>query len=65
MELDKQKIMRLKADAKYTWEDIARIAKLENRQTAYDRWQRGNVKAAEFFAGVFGVYWSRPTGRKI
>lgn len=55
MELDKQKIMRLKADAKYTWEDIARIAKIDNRQTAYDRWKRGNANAAKFFAGVFGV----------
>jgi hypothetical protein len=47
--------MKLKAKAAYTWEDIARIAKIDNRQTAYDRWQRGNVNAAKFFADVFGV----------
>ena len=55
MELDKKKVIKLKAAAGYTWEDIARIAKIDNRQTAYDRWKRGNANAAAFFAGVFGV----------
>ena len=55
MELDKEKIRKLKRDADYTWDDIARIAGLDNRQTAYDRWARGHINAAEFFANIFGV----------
>ena len=55
MELDKEKIIELKRKSNLTWADIARITGLNNRQTAYDRWVRGNVNAAEYFAGIFNV----------
>lgn len=55
MKLDTEKIRTLKREANLTWDDIARIGGLEHRQTAYDKWARGNPAAAEFFARVFDI----------
>ena len=55
MELNTEKIRELKDSLKLTCGDIARIGNLKSRQAAFDKYNHGSIKAAEFFGKVFDI----------
>jgi len=55
MELDTEKIKRLKESAGMTWAQIAGLMGLKTRQAAYDLILNKRITGAEKFAKVFGL----------
>lgn len=55
MELDTDKIKRLKTAAGFTWQEIADKMGLPTRQSVYDYIFNKRLKSADKFAKIFGV----------
>ena len=55
MELDTEKIQRIKEALGLSWKDIADKGGLRFRQHAWDKFNRKSIKSAEFFGKVFNI----------
>jgi hypothetical protein len=55
MELDVDKIKRIKEALGLSWNDIAVKGNLNSRQHAWDKYRRKSIKSAEFFGRIFNI----------
>jgi len=55
MELNIEKIHRIKKVLGLTWEDISDLGGLGSRQAAYEKCKPSNLRAAEFFGKIFNI----------
>ena len=55
MELNIEKIKKIKDAMGLTWGEIANITGLKSRQAAFDKLQPERIKSAEFFGRLFNM----------
>jgi len=55
MKLNTKKITKIKSALGLTWDDIAKKGGLKSRQHAWEHFNRGSIKSAEFFAKIFNI----------
>jgi hypothetical protein len=53
MELDTEKIKKIKEALGLTWEQIAIKGGVNTKQQAWEHFNRGSIKSAEFFGRAF------------